>query len=148
MTLLELDESTAYVRMPNFAPVERAADEKKLSVFLARGSRWKRLIIDVRENQGGDPTLWVNCLVAPLIRKELAWTQDSLVRKAWADEHSNLYPMNPKGFVELWPKAQGQRVDRRDLSFPGDWEVYRMTRTVSPLRGGLFGLSSKSGFKG
>jgi hypothetical protein len=132
MTLLELNETTGYLRLPNFSPSDRAGDERKLSSFLAGGSRWQRLIIDVRENQGGDPRFWVDSIVAPLIREPLPWTQDSVVSRDWALQHANLYPLNPTGFVELGPKGKGERVELRGLPMPGDWIAYRVTRTVSP----------------
>jgi hypothetical protein len=142
MTLLELNETTGYLRMPNFSPSDRSGDEKKLAAFLAGGNHWQSLIIDVRENQGGDPRLWVDSIVAPLIREKLTWIQDSVVSGDWAKHHANLYPLNPAGFVELWPKAKAERVKQPELPLAGEWMVYRMTRTVNSTRKGL-GMRSR-----
>ena len=71
-----------------------------------------------------------------------------MVSKAWVGQHANLYPLNPMGFVELGPKAKGERVDLRDLPLSGDWVVYRMTRTVNPVRSSMWGQVPRSMFKG
>jgi hypothetical protein len=148
MTLLQLDTAIGYIRLPHFAPSDRTGDEKRLSTFFAGGSRWQRIIIDIRENQGGDPTLWVNSILAPLIRTNLTWTQDSLVHRTWVEQHANLYPISPAGYVELRPKGRAELLEGRPLPISGDWRVYRVARSVSPLRGGLLGMTRPTKFNG
>jgi len=83
LTLAELDEKTGYIKVMAFTRYkDRQKDFAKIdSFFDASHGKYKKLIIDLRNNLGGAPAYWQDIFIKRLIDKPLKHEQYSIVKK-------------------------------------------------------------------
>lgn len=96
----ELSENIGYIKIFNFLGRGTAVidnDKKMISDYIKKSQgKYKKLIIDIRGNGGGNPAYWQDLIVAPLIKKPIVYTQTAVVKK---------------DFFKLWGKTVQQYLD-------------------------------------
>lgn len=96
----DLSENIGYIKIFSFPSMGTAAsdtDKRLISDYITKSQgKYKKLIIDIRGNRGGDPEYWKTSIVAPLIKKSVVYTQTSAVKKS---------------FFKYWGKTVQQYLD-------------------------------------
>ena len=72
--LERIDDKTAYLKIQTFMPPTREHDYEYLLALYAEIADCENLIIDMRNNGGGDDNYWMNNIVAPNISEPLTKT--------------------------------------------------------------------------
>jgi len=142
--LLELSPEVGYVRLFGFHFTE--ADKKNVQEFLAQNAgRYQTLILDVRDNDGGDPAQWMDYVVAPLLKEPLVYTETALVRRDWierqhvrfwlfklGEQHNGLLTAGMH-FKSMAETAVPAGMD------PAQWRTFQVTREIAPVGTGFNG---------
>lgn len=76
---VDLDENTAYIKIPTFADAEMKKGLSIITPYLQTISDKNVLIIDVRDNSGGTDDYWMT-LVEQIISEPITWTSYFLYR--------------------------------------------------------------------
>ena len=76
---VDLDENTAYIKIPTFADVEMKKGLSIITPYLQTIIDKNKLIIDVRDNSGGTDEYWM-ALVEQIISEPITWTSYFLYR--------------------------------------------------------------------
>ena len=98
----DLSENIGYIKI--FSLLNRGTeasdnDKKLISDYIKKSQgKYRKLIIDIRGNGGGDPAYWQDLIVTPLIKKPIVYTQTAMVKK---------------DFFKLWGKTVQQYLDTR-----------------------------------
>jgi C-terminal processing protease CtpA/Prc len=96
----DLSENIGYIKIFSFINKGAEAndnDKKSISDYIKKSQgKYKKLIIDIRGNGGGDPAYWQDLIVAPLIKKSVEYTQTAVVKK---------------NFFKIWGKTVQQYLD-------------------------------------
>ena len=127
---VELNDETGYVRIKSFLGKFRKRDERKIRSFFeqARG-KYRKLIIDIRNNPGGDQAYYDHNLIRPLIREPIRYKQIAGVRRKFVAETKQSY------LERIRNVAWTVNVEETDPpeGFSGDeWIFYEITRKFGP----------------
>lgn len=141
-TCLELSDEVGYIRIKNFmfgGPFEYIfkrhinRDRKKIRAFLERSDgRYKKLIIDIRNNPGGDPAYFYDNLISPFLDKPVTYKHTvGLKRKFLTDTKASILRFLRKTVVlENILKIEEAALPE---GFDGkEWIFYEITRRVEP----------------
>jgi hypothetical protein len=102
---VELSDEVGYVRIKAMMPPGRwqKSDEKKIRRFLEKSQgRYKRLIIDLRHNRGGDSRYTYDTLIRPFLDKPLVYKQITAIKRK---AHTGLYIVRGTCSFEAWETA-------------------------------------------
>jgi hypothetical protein len=139
-TCIELTDDVGYVRIRSFMPDPLDSvfkgyirkERKRIDAFLERAQgRYKKLIIDVRNNGGGLPEYYYDNLVAPFLNEPVTWKETvGLKRKFLADT-------KPSVLRFLRKHVGAMQVSEKELDPPQgfdreQWVFYEITREVRP----------------
>lgn len=140
----DLREDIGYIKIFSFIAENKEKDKKLINDYINKSqNKYKKLIIDIRGNGGGDPEYWKNLIIAPLIREPLEYTQTAVVKK---------------NFFKIWGKTTQQYLDTQYIdaqtpsflnkkinanlqevnkvkNLPGyddSWITYNVTSKISP----------------
>ena len=139
-TCIELAENIGYIRIRSFMPHPLdsvfkgfiAEDRRKIASFLARAQgRYRKLIIDIRDNGGGLPEYYYENLIAPFLDEPVTWTETVGIRRKF------LADTKPSVLRFLRKHVQSMRVRERETEPPQGfdrerWIFYEITREVRP----------------
>ncbi|WP_438431488.1 S41 family peptidase [Gorillibacterium sp. sgz500922] len=134
----ELDGETGYIKIFTFNGQYIESDHAILQNFLndSKG-KYKKLIIDIRGNEGGELTYWGENLVRPLLREPKTFVQYSAVRKGFFDRMGfkyNLYRWVMTNDLLQKDVYHIERVEKASLAEfdEKDWNVFKITKRFTP----------------
>jgi hypothetical protein len=140
-TCLELTDDVGYIRIRSFmgSPLDLLfkgfirKDRKKIKAFLERSrGKYDTLIIDVRNNGGGDPTYFYDNLIRPFLDRPVTYGHTVGLKRRF------LKDTNPSVLRQLRKVMAPQYViDRKEVKPPEgfdekDWVFYEITRRLEP----------------
>lgn len=143
VTCIELKDDVAYIRVKNmygntlgyFFPSLPEKDGKIIKAFFDNANgKYKRLIIDIRENRGGMPYYWVENLLRPFLDKSVTYSQVAGIKRKYRD-------ILPDSILKL-SKMIGEKNEDHSLSTEeidspegfdnNDWVFYRVKNRIEP----------------
>lgn len=128
---VELSDEVGYVRIKAMMPLGRwqKSDEKKIRRFLEKSQgRYKKLIIDLRHNRGGDSRYTYDTLIRPFLDEPLVYKQISgIKRKA----HAELFVVRGTCSFEAWETAV-DGVPPPEGFDANVWDFFEIHREVKP----------------
>ena len=142
-TCLELADNVGYIRIRSFlgSPLDFLLkgfirkDGKKIKTFLERSrGKYDTLIIDVRNNGGGDPMYFYNNLIRPFLDEPVTYTHTvGLKRKFLRDTKPPVMRQLRKTMMPEYV------IDTREVKPPdgfdgSQWIFYEITRRLEPSR--------------
>jgi len=139
-TCIELADEVGYVRIRSFLPDPLAyvfkgyirKERKKIAAFLEQAQgRYQKLIIDVRNNGGGDPVYFRDNLLEPFLDEPLTWKHTAgIKRKFLADTKPSVLRFLRKDVSVM--QVNEEEADPPQ-GFDGEqWVFYEITREVKP----------------
>ncbi len=146
---LELTDQVGYIRIGSFmgSPLDFVfkrfiqRDRKKIRTFLERShGKYDRLIIDVRDNSGGDPAYVYDNLICPFLDQPVTYEHAvGLKRRFLEDTNKSVLrqlckTMVPKHVIDVQEATPPEGFDA------GEWVFYEITRRLEP--------SKRYGFRG
>lgn len=136
----ELDERTGYIRIFSFGNGQMDTDRQTIEGFMnqARG-RYEKLIIDIRNNGGGEDDYWANLLVKPLLQSPVTFAETGSVRQGFLDRYGwrfTWYRQLVKSTLTNKDRYNVTNVreipDNRVMQ--GNWATFQVTRSLKPER--------------
>ena len=140
-TCLELTEDVGYIRIKSF--IGHPADvllkrnikmeRKQIRAFLERSrGKYAKLIIDVRDNDGGDPSYWYENLVRPFLDQPVTYRHTAGLKRQFLKDTKPSVLRQSRKFL-----AQEYVVDTKDVAPPegfdsDEWVFYEITRRLEP----------------
>ncbi len=136
----ELEGQTGYIRLHSFGKEQMDADQRIIDEFMNRANgRFTKLIIDVRNNGGGEDDYWTNLLVKPLLKAPVELVETGSVREGFLERYGWRF--------DLYRRLVNSTLTNRDrydvtdvrkspdpTGLPGDWAAFQVTRTLRPER--------------
>jgi hypothetical protein len=134
----ELCEDIGYIRIFSLQGQYINSDSAIFQEFMkASNGKYKKLIIDIRGNGGGELNYWGENLVRPLIKEPKTYIQDSAVRKGFFNWMGVRYYVfrwfmsNDLLQKDLYHIESIERTELKELSSQ-DWDVFRITKKFTP----------------
>jgi len=142
-TCLELTDGVGYIRIRSFigSPLDFLfkdfikKDGKKIRAFLERsGGKYDKLIIDVRNNSGGDPQYFYDNLIRPFLEQPVTYEHTvGLKRRFLKDTKPSVLRQLRKAMVPKYVK------DIKEVTPPQGfdsekWIFYEITRQLEPAK--------------
>jgi hypothetical protein len=139
-TCIELAPDVGYVRIRSFLPDPLSyvfkgyiqKERKRIAAFLARAQgRYKKLILDVRNNFGGDITYFRENLLEPFLDRPVTWKNTAGVKRKY------LADLKPAVLRFLQKHVSMMQVNVAEIDPPPgfdgqQWAFYETTRQVKP----------------
>ncbi|KAI7253024.1 hypothetical protein KC345_g11423, partial [Hortaea werneckii] len=134
----ELDPQTGYIRIFSFAGVYKKQDHLVIQEFMKHsGGKYRKLIIDLRRNGGGDDDYWADNLVKPLLKAPVDYEQSARVKKSFGERFGLRFRLY-KQFVNstLTNKDRYNVTEVNKLPPAGaneaEWDTYMVTKHWQP----------------
>lgn len=129
----EIDANTAYIHINSFESTFIKEDGNKLREFFSHaGGKYRKLIIDLRGNSGGEITYWINNLVRPFIKESKSYTVKTAIRKQFKSimgEHLLYYRLATTNDLLDTKFNPITKIDKKKTK---DWIEYSITKTFQP----------------
>lgn len=111
---VDLDKNTAYIKIPTFVDAEMKKGLSIITPYLQTISDKNKLIIDVRDNSGGNDEYWMT-LVEQIISEPITWTSYFLYRdgdyiKPFIESKSGMYYKDLPSLSELTKENKSIRL--------------------------------------
>jgi hypothetical protein len=139
-TCVELTDSVGYIRIKSMwrGPLSYVfkgyirEDRKKIWDFLERSQgKYKKLIVDVRNNMGGIPEYVYEVLIRPFLEKPLTVKQiDGLKKKYLQDTKPSVLRYQKEFFAKYITDTQ--EIEPPNGFKKNEWIFYQITREFSP----------------
>jgi hypothetical protein len=105
----ELNNEVGYIRIWQFLS-DYSSDNEMLQIFMKNSKgKYKKLIIDIRGNNGGDPKYWMKVLIEPLVKRTTYYECYAAVRKEFLRKQGILF--------EIYRWAQGGLFNKENYNF-------------------------------
>jgi hypothetical protein len=139
-TCIELTEEVGYVRIRSFLPDPLAylfkeyirKERKEIAAFLEQAQgRYKKLIIDVRNNGGGDGVYFRDNLIAPFLDEPVTWKHTAGIKRKFLAETKPSVLRFLRKDVSLM-QVHAQEVKPPEGFDGAQWVFYEITRQVEP----------------
>ena len=134
----ELNEQTGYIKVFTFLKEFIESDNIEIQNFMkSSGGRYKKLIIDVRGNIGGEPASWMENLMQPLLKEAVSYDCVTAVKKSYFRRMNLRYPYyrltasNHLLDREINHISRIDKINYQDLN-DSEWTVYKIKRAFSP----------------
>lgn len=142
-TCIELTDEVAYIRIRAMwasawgiiFPSVYEKDGKIIKAFLDKAKgKYRKLIIDVRNNSGGSPYYVYENLVRPFLDESVTYDQVAGIRRKYRD---NLKKSVLKTLKKWVSRKKEHVVSTEEIEAPdgfdtSDWVFYRLTRRIEP----------------
>ncbi len=136
----ELAGQTGYIRLHSFGKEKMDADRRIIDEFMNQANgRFNKLIIDVRNNSGGEDDYWTNLLIKPLLKAPVKLVETGNVREGFLERYGWRFA--------LYRRLVNSTITNRDrydvtdvrkspepTGLPADWGAFQVTRTLQPER--------------
>lgn len=127
---LELRDDVGYIRIKTFYGNFLKKDGKKIRTFLERAQgKYRKLIIDIRNNPGGWPSHFDNNLIRPLIREPIRYKQIAGVRRKFLAETKQSYLEHIRDGAWI---IDTEEIDPPEGFKSDEWTFYEITREFAP----------------
>lgn len=135
---INLQENVGYMYIPNFFSENINQDGNAIADFMNSNSgKLDKLIIDIRGNQGGEVTYWLNHIIRPLLGQETEIHSKTAVKKSFISR-MNLRLVYYRATATnhlLHPKSHYvssiKTISDPSLN-PDIWKVYDITQKLTP----------------
>lgn len=143
-TCIKLTDEIGYIRiksmMPGglwglFFPGIYRKDGNKIQSFLENADgKYRKLIIDIRNNEGGMPSYVYENLIRPFLDEPVTYDQVAGIRRKYKD---NLKPSVLKTLRKWCSGKKEHVINIKEIKAPdsfdsGEWVFYRVTRRIKP----------------
>ena len=133
----KLQNNVGYIYIPNFFWENINKDGKKIADFINNNSDFNKLIIDIRGNQGGEITYWLNKIVRPLLRHKVESHSKTAVKKSFESRMNirlNYYRATAANHLLHHKSHYVSSVSTVDDPLLDNdlWKVYDITKKLSP----------------
>lgn len=134
----ELDEQTGYIKIFTFFQEFIESDNIAIQGFMkSSGGKYKKLIIDVRGNSGGEPVSWMENLMQPLLKETVSYDCVTAVKKSYFSRMNLRYPYYRLTTSNHLLDREINHISKIDkINYEGlddsEWTVYKITRALSP----------------
>ena len=142
-TCIELTDEVAYIRIKAMWTTPWGAlfpsiyekDGKIIRAFLDKAKgKYRKLIIDVRNNGGGSPYYVYENLVRPFLDESVTYDQVAGIRKKYRDNLKKSLLRELRKFIST---KKEHVVSTEEIAAPegfdaNDWVFYRLTRRIEP----------------
>jgi len=161
-TCVELTDEIAYIRIKNMTasmwgeifPSIHEKDGKTIRAFLEKANgKYRKLVIDIRNNWGGSPYYVYENLVRPFLDEPVTYDQVAGIRRKYRDD---LKPSVLKTVRRWCSREQEHVVSTEEIDAPEgfdgeEWVFYRLTRRIEPgdqydFDGSLYVLTNETTF--
>jgi len=127
---IQLNEQTGYIRIKSFIGKFRKKDRRKIETFLERArGKYRKLIIDIRNNPGGNQAYFDHNLIRPLIRESIRYKQTTGVRRKFATEMQQSYLEHIRNVA--WTTSTEETDPPKGFN-RDEWIFYEVTREFGP----------------
>jgi hypothetical protein len=127
---LDLSDDVGYIRIKTFGGNFLEKDGKKIRTFLERAQgKYRKLIIDIRNNPGGWPSHFDNNLIRPLIREPIRYKQITGVRRKFLVETKQSYLEHVRDGAWI---INMEETDPPEGFNSDEWTFYEFTREFAP----------------
>jgi len=142
-TCIELTDEVAYIRIKSMQPDMLSAvfwsllkkDGKIIKTFLDNANgKYRKLIIDVRNNSGGIPYYFYENLIRPFLDESVIYDQVAGIRRKYRDDlkRSDLKALRKGISRKKVNVVSTEEIDPPEGFDPNDWVFYRITRRLEP----------------
>jgi len=143
-TCIELTDEVAYIRIKSmlpggawsvFFPSINKKDGKIIKAFLDdAGGKYRKLIIDVRNNGGGIPHYFYENLIRPFLDESVTYDQVAGMRRKYRDDLKKSVLKTFRKFVSGKKEhvVSTEEIDAPEGFDTNDWVFYRITRRIEP----------------
>lgn len=132
----ELNNEVGYIRVWQFLS-DYSSDNEMIQTFMkSSNGKYKKLIIDIRGNDGGDPKYWMKVLIEPLVKRTTYYECYAGVTKEFLSKKGILF--------EIYRLAQGGLFNKENYNFYDaeksdyyntygkDLQFYKVTKKFEP----------------
>lgn len=131
---LELNENTGYIRIKSFIKSFIQEDGNRIRDFLGRShGKYKKLIIDIRNNPGGYNNYFYDNLIRPFLSHPVIYKQIVGIKKGWIKNIEQPRFEYLRGSCSLWAwEKKIEEVEPPKELDKKDWIFYEITRQIEP----------------
>jgi hypothetical protein len=162
-TCIELTDEVAYIRIKLMGglnlwavifPSIHEKDGKIIRAFLDKAKgKYRKLIIDVRNNGGGDPYYVYENLVRPFLDESVTYEQIAGIRRKYRDNLKRSVLKTLRKFVSTKKEhvVSTEEIEAPEGFDANDWVFYRITRRIEPRNrynfdGSVYVLTNENSF--
>ena len=142
-TCIELTDEVAYIRIKSMEPDMLSAvfwsllkkDGEIIKTFLDNANgKYRKLIIDVRNNSGGIPYYFYENLIRPFLDESVTYDQVAGIRRKYRDDlkKSDLKALRKYVSGKKVNVVSTEEINPPEGFDPNDWFFYRITRRIEP----------------
>lgn len=129
---LKLTEDTGYIRIKSLSPEFIDRDNHTIRTFLEE-NRYKKLLIDIRNNAGGSPDYFYNNLIKPFIRKKITYKYTTGLKKKFLADHNQKFVKEKQTGVS----CSSYETNKTEVLSPNgfdnsSWIFYDISKSLSP----------------
>ncbi|MEO3947095.1 S41 family peptidase [Gorillibacterium sp. CAU 1737] len=138
MVCKEIDEDTGYIKIFTFDRQSIREDNQIIQDFMqASHGKYKKLILDVRGNTGGELEYWGENIIRPLLKESKSFVQYSAIRKKFFEQMGIRYPIYRRVMKNDLLQKDLYHIDKVEKTvLPGfseqDWDIFKITKTFTP----------------
>jgi hypothetical protein len=140
---IELNDEIGYIRvkamsssgLSNVFPSIRHKDRKIIKTFLENADgKYRKLIIDVRNNGGGSAPYVYENLICPFLDEPTVYDQVAGIRRKYRDELRQSVLKSYRKWISRKKEhvVDVEEIDAPEGFDPGEWVFYRVTRRIEP----------------
>jgi hypothetical protein len=144
-TCIELTDEVAYIRVKSMSlsevdlvfPSLNDKDRKIIRGFLARsGGKYKKLIIDIRDNWGGLPYYGYENLLRPFLKEAVTYQETAGIRRKYLDsmKSSVLRTLRNRCSTKKEYVVNVEEIESPEGFDSDEWIFYEITRRIKPRK--------------
>lgn len=132
----ELNNETGYIRVFNFSGNYKSDFNKVQDFMQQSNNRYKKLIIDIRGNDGGDPEYWMKVFVQPLVKRTTYYERYAAIKKKLIDQWGLKLFLYQAGGGGIFNKKaynfyNAEKIDYNHAEEKG-LQTFKVTRVFKP----------------
>ncbi|MHC4096817.1 MAG: S41 family peptidase [Planctomycetota bacterium] len=142
-TCIELTDEVAYIRVKSMTlsnvdfvfPGNIDKDRKIIRGFFARsGGKYKKLIIDIRDNWGGLPYYGYENLLRPFLKEPITYQETAGIRRKYLDsmKSSVLRTLRKRCSTKKEYVVNVEEIESPEGFDGNEWIFYEVTRKIGP----------------
>jgi hypothetical protein len=133
----ELGDEAGYIRIASFNGDLILKDWETIEKFINDSEgKYRKLIIDIRDNGGGDPVYWMDNLIAPLIKSPFIYEETALLRRPFLDARQDQVKIYLEQRLDIISE-KNHVVSVQEISYlagfnQDDWRFFKVVRKIEP----------------
>ena len=131
---LELTEEVGYIRVKCMGGMFIEKDRKKIRAFFEKsGHKYRKLIIDIRQNGGGLHYYAFDNLIAPFLDRSVSYSEIGGIRKPFLTNYTPAFLEMVRGGVSIFAHERNiKEIQPPEGYDPAKWVFYQIDRRVDP----------------